>query len=125
MRQGSWPLLLTGISQGPLETTCSDPADLGSDFGLGLTWVRGWLKPPPAADANMRLVARVQVRPARPVGLCLFVLVLTGRCQGLGPRRWGVEGFHNQICFGGRNKTRGQVTWRRSQRSSVNTWPGG
>lgn len=57
MHQGSWPLLLTGISQGPLQTTCSDLVDLGSDFGLGLTWVRGWLKPPPAGDANMHPVA--------------------------------------------------------------------
>lgn len=55
MHQASWPWLLTRMGQGPLEMTGSDLPDLSSDFyGLSLTWVSGWLKPPLAGDANMQ-----------------------------------------------------------------------
>lgn len=51
----SWRWPLTGITLGPLDATCSDLTDLGSEFlGLGLTRRWGWLKTPPVGDTNVR-----------------------------------------------------------------------
>ena len=53
---GSWPWLLTAITQRPLNTTCSGLTELGSEFfGLGLAGAWGWLKLLRAGDAKERL----------------------------------------------------------------------